>query len=315
VSEPELVARAEHALAALGGDRRDAAERLVALIDAHWHGEYFECPPEVAAADLALGDDDAVQAAVWHGVLLRFLVRSARERVAGFPAPIAARFRRQYARLISFATEGRYAHATRRFPARNLFQKDLGLARLAMLPADARVLDVHGKVPRRPLVSRFPASLPFARLVLRIGGFGPIFSSHMHQAMLEDWGVGDDRKASVFFENLSVVEQYFALMPGIRGHAVASWTLDPALDKVSPHLTYASRIPALYGARLIDLGTDATTIEFALAKSRTRRRLYEEGKYMPRTFFRLWAREDLCRCAQDYREGRLRLADHGFGET
>ena len=47
------------------------------------------------------------------------------------------------------------------------------------------------------------------------------------------------------------------------------------------------------GGRLFYYGSSEAMIKDALFKSPTRRRLYEEGLYVPRSFIRIWPRNEL----------------------
>jgi hypothetical protein len=317
--DERLAGRIAGGLAAIEGAVEDrnafagAVDTLLGLIERHWpNRQYHEVPPQVAAADRALIADrgERFAAQIWHAVLLRCALASL-PRIGEFPPPLAERIRRQFDRLVDYAANSRYAHRIRRFPNRNVFQKDLGLARLTMLPADGRLLDIYGTLPRRQLLSDFPRTLPFYLLAYRLGGLDNYFATHMHVPMHDEWAETGS-PALGFLKNICVVEQYLALMPYIRGHVASGWLSDPALEHISPHLWHAYRIPFDYGARQIELEADASVVEAALAKSKTRRALYEQGKYQPRTFIRLWGRDGLLQCAAEYRSGKLRLQDYGI---
>jgi hypothetical protein len=81
--------------------------------------------------------------------------------------------------------------------------------------------------------------------------------------------------------NLLIIQTYLEIMPQIRGSLSYGRLHDPALATVSPHLMHQNTIPAAYGAQFIETDMTDDMLSGALANSKTRRRLYEEGKYRP----------------------------------
>ena len=60
-----------------------------------------------------------------------------------------------------------------------------------------------------------------------------------------------------------------------------------------PRVDVVREEPALQGARFVHVGTDRDTTRNALATSESRRKLFEEGKYIPRGYMLIWARKHL----------------------
>lgn len=79
--------------------------------------------------------------------------------------------------------------------------------------------------------------------------------------------------------------------PEIAGYYGSSWLSDPLLGEVSPHLAWLPRVIAATGAHVFALGTDPDTVGNATGTSRTRLRLYEEGRYVPTRYARITPRE------------------------
>lgn len=79
----------------------------------------------------------------------------------------------------------------------------------------------------------------------------------------------------------------------IRGMIATSWLLDPQLLSISPHLAYIQLRPQDRGAILIRHCSTPEDTELATMKSKTRRRLYEERKYIPVCYSYLWPRKDM----------------------
>jgi hypothetical protein len=303
VSMDDIAERIERQLARLSaeGADRDTVERLLAAIGHDWHDrEYFDAPPQVRDAAVGAG------ASVWHAVLLREMQLSGRDRLNTYTPEQRRRFIVQYDRILRHTESDGYAHPSRPFLRRNLFLKDLGLARTTMLPVNGRVLDVYARIPRRPLLTGLPASAPFYwKALVELGGFSPYIGVHLHIPMHDGYTAGNDQRTG-FLEDFLIIAEFMARMPQIRGTLGYGWLQDPALTRVAPHLAHAHTMTKAYGAQFLDMGTDDDTVRSALARSKTRQQLYDEGKYRPRSFIRLWGRADMLRCLDDYRAGRLR---------
>lgn len=80
--------------------------------------------------------------------------------------------------------------------------------------------------------------------------------------------------------------------------AATSWFYDPALQEISPRLAYLAGRPLEGGAYRIRNGPGAIHTERATKTSRTRRRLYEEGAYIPTCYTIIWMRGDLIRWSE-----------------
>jgi hypothetical protein len=81
-----------------------------------------------------------------------------------------------------------------------------------------------------------------------------------------------------------------------------SWFYDPHLLQISPHFAYLQQRPLEGGAFLMRHRTGRFDIEHATMTSRTRRRLYQEGKYTPMCYSLLWPRKDLIFWAKSFNE-------------
>jgi len=82
------------------------------------------------------------------------------------------------------------------------------------------------------------------------------------------------------------------LNPDVKGVAGVSWFYDPQVALISPHLAYLLT-PTHYGAFLARMGSDRHHIENAIVRSSVRRRLYEEGRYLPTCYLLAWPRRAL----------------------
>lgn len=85
--------------------------------------------------------------------------------------------------------------------------------------------------------------------------------------------------------------------PTAAGVVGTSWFFDPQLADVSPHLAYLRALPVSEGAALIRNGPGELHTRLATSTSRTRRRLFEEGRYTPVCHTIVWPRDALLRWA------------------
>jgi hypothetical protein len=89
---------------------------------------------------------------------------------------------------------------------------------------------------------------------------------------------------------LCCVELY-QLYPQALGMFGASWFYDPALDEVSPKLSYLRTVPEKNGAFVIFINEGDDARENALQKSTSRRKLYDDGLYTPRHYMLIWPKK------------------------
>ena len=93
----------------------------------------------------------------------------------------------------------------------------------------------------------------------------------------------------------------------IRGMVGTSWFYDPQLLEISPCLAYLQQRPLERGAFLLRHGTGLFDIEHATMTSKTRHRLYQEGKYTPIVYSLLWPRQDLISWAEQNSSGKTTM--------
>lgn len=168
---------------------------------------------------------------------------------------------------------------------RDMFMKDLGIARGTLIPAVSRLLYPYAGLSARHLAAN-PAALPF--VYRRCGGRRPFFGVHVHQPMTAAYF-----NPAGWAECHRLMARAFAAYPGVRGLMGASWFYDPAALRLSPHLAYLVDGPLKHGARLLRLGEHPDVTRDAIAASRTRRAAYECGSYRPCAYALIWAKRDL----------------------
>ena len=111
--------------------------------------------------------------------------------------------------------------------------------------------------------------------MLRLGGRGPLFRMHLDSRHVEELNLLGRNQC------FARIAELLEAMPGVRGLVGTSWFYDPQLERISPHLHYLRKVPMDGGAFLRIDGPGEIHTQRATARSETRRRLYEEGKYSP----------------------------------
>ncbi len=172
--------------------------------------------------------------------------------------------------------------------ADDLFQKEFGIVSLRLYVAGSNLVDYRCGIPRSFILREgLPKAWSNLRVMMHIGGFRPYFQGHIHRFNLDslnEHGRDDFYRCCV---------ELYALHPQVLGMFCSSWYYDPALDAISPRLSYLRTTPLAGGAHLMRVETGGEAIANATAKSQTRRRLYDLGKYAPKTYMFVWGRNDM----------------------
>lgn len=173
----------------------------------------------------------------------------------------------------------------------DFFLKDYRFVTGMTVPCGAQEVDLAerpGPKTILSLVSKAPV-LAFESLFL------PWFRPHTESRYLDEFNPeGWDRC-------YAEIADLLAIFPKVRGMIATSWFYDPALTEISPRLAYLRSVPTDNGAIEICHGTTQFDIDSATKTSGTRRKLYEDGKYVPRCWSILWKRNDMIDWAKRYR--------------
>lgn len=235
----------------------------------------------------------------YHKLLLLHLAASFETRVAGqaIPESVVELLREEIGRIQR--DTGHQPDDFYHF-SNDLFLKDLGLCRFILLPCGAELLEVGAGVPRSLLCRG--GALQFLRgvyfFLVRTRGFRPFYSLHLDPRRLtefspEGWDRSYLRIAELLVRN-----------PEVKGVFGTAWFYDPRIETISPRLAYLRSRRLERGARGFRYGSHPSAVRDALARSDTRRRLYEAGEYLPIAYYLVWPRADLLRWAE-----RARSAD------
>jgi hypothetical protein len=129
-------------------------------------------------------------------------------------------------------------------------------------------------------------------VMFNLRGFSPVLELHMPKIM------GGRLTVETVVQDYSLGAQVIAMNPHLRGIYQANWYFDPALRKISPYLGEVGTFAGKNGALLVCIGSDAAAEADATLKSKTRRQLFEQGRYQPKRFARLWARSYILKWAR-----------------
>lgn len=169
------------------------------------------------------------------------------------------------------------------------WRKNLLILSGGLVPVGAEFANPSSGIPRRTLL-RGGIGQSFglaATIAFQTHGFRPCLELHTHPDSLEDFNVAGwegtyHRLAELMAEN-----------PQFKAVIASSWFRDPALATISPRLGYLREVPCGRGAKLFVTGRDEGGTSGALARSPTRRRLFECGQYVPTIHLLVWPRSAL----------------------
>lgn len=169
----------------------------------------------------------------------------------------------------------------------DLFHKDFGLITLRLFAAAAQLLDIRCGIPRSILFTEGAlASVKKGQAIMSMGGFKPYVQIHTHLSDLDDFN------EEGWNECYRCCAELYEKMPQLLGMFGASWFYDPVLDDISPRLAYLRKIPQDGGAHVLYVSTGGDHIDNATSTSPSRRKLYEEGKYMPKSYMLAWGKRE-----------------------
>lgn len=171
------------------------------------------------------------------------------------------------------------------------FCKDFAVCSLRMIPVGAMKMNLSG-IQRKVLFKK--GWTQFIKLIIyvffELGGFKPLYEMHIdsHDPDLMAQYNYQGRQRSYIS-----VSEILKMNNKIKGIFAINWYFDPQLEKISPRLNYVRDLFIKNGGKLFYLGTSAQGIKDATFKSPTRRKLYNEGKYMPTDYLAVWSSKKL----------------------
>ncbi len=173
----------------------------------------------------------------------------------------------------------------------DFFLKDLAVCRLKMVPAVCHLLERLGLEKKLIFRGDLKQAVRVGFMALA-GRHKPYFQTHVDLRYLSDFNPSGRRQCFL------AASELISRTPRIKGLFSSSWYNDPALEGISPHLAYLRRYPLDHGARLFRVGSSEEDVADATLKSKSRRRLYESGRYRPTCYLWVWPRSSLSRWAK-----------------
>jgi hypothetical protein len=168
---------------------------------------------------------------------------------------------------------------------------------LQRFPAGQFEWEISG-ISRSDLVRVAPLTLPRVAwfCAFRMHGLRPVFFSHLNPRRPQQ--PLDEHEANRSYHRMA---RAMALQPEVRGFAACSWFRSPSTHRASPRLAWLSTVFIENGGLVVDAGRDSED-SGALARSATRRHLYETGKFVPRRGLVMWPRSAMIEWADAHPE-------------
>lgn len=169
---------------------------------------------------------------------------------------------------------------------RDSYMKDLGIVRLSVLAAVGQLIYPFAGIWRSKVLKGGPKAI--WQVYGRCGGARPYLEIHTHDPMAADYF-----NPTGWEETYRLTAKVFRSFPEAKGMLGTSWFYDPQIETISPRLAYLRQVPGSKGAFFLPTGPNPSSIALATATSPTRRKLYEEGKYVPNPHALLWSKKDI----------------------
>lgn len=232
--------------------------------------------PDEVLADGTEASKLFLKAAIVHGMLDML----ASKNFVQLPPRVRAQHLNQLQRIAADSDIADWLH-----PDDDLFHKEFGIATLRLYVAGAQLVDFRCGIPRSILFKGGMSALPKnVAAIAHLGGFRKYFQLHTHTFMLDSFNEKGWNECYLSCADL------YELHPEVLGMYGSSWFYDPALDAISPRLSYLRTTPMAGGAELFFVGEGDGAKANSLSTSPTRRKLYEEGKYSPKNYLMAWGK-------------------------
>jgi hypothetical protein len=178
----------------------------------------------------------------------------------------------RYERLVKIAS-------LHRFPAGQFEWERSGISRSDVVRVGATAL---------PRVGWFIAR--------HMGGLKPVFFSHLNPRRTQR-SLSEAEANHSYYRMARAME----LQPDVLGFAACSWFRSPGTHRVSPHLAWTSSVFLENGGIVVEAGRDDPD-SGVLARSATRRALYDAGRFTPTRGLVMWPRAAMIAWAHEHPE-------------
>ena len=200
-----------------------------------------------------------------------------------YPQSIQKQFRINFGRFISISEN---KNGWGEFDD-EVYWKDLAIARQQMFPAGwGRVVEIFSGFGLKQGFNRdIRQSIRFMKLLCSLGGKTGYYEWHLHTPYISEF---KKENHDLYAKNIAIMVKK---NKQVKGVIAASWYYDPILSKISPRLSYLHDLPKSYGADFFFVCNDISGNAFV--RSRTRLKLYRQGKYLPKKYLMIWPRNKI----------------------
>ena len=210
-------------------------------------------------------------------------------------APIHDLFLRAFALILGAVTGGDDSALDP--VAHDLIRKDLAVVLLRAWPTGTMLVEPRSVWPRRPFVAHGSViqRIRGAGALVTLGPNRPYYQQHLYDRFLpqltpDGW--------------LDCLERTAALLerdPVARGISGGAWFWDPAVELVSPRISFLRALPARHGAVFHPLPEKSDTVSNATINSAERQKAVAEGRYVPTEYALVWPRKAVVAWARNHR--------------
>jgi hypothetical protein len=252
---------------------------------------------------LRKGNEDALEA--FHKLILVLLIR---KNLSGLPRErlpeeverwVVVNFERIVRKVRNSLGSKNFASGVYTY-RKDAFRKDLAICSLRLIPTGGPKLEVAALSARFLFRNGLGQLIRGVALVVgELGGIKPLYQMHMDSNDLELLAAYRmDRNAEGARRFYSRVAEMMRMNVEIRGVFGIGWPNDPELRRIDPPHFHGTELATQNGGKLFYVGTSDEDTRDATIVSEHRKRLYEEGKYVPKRYLLVWPRRRLMNWAE-----------------
>jgi len=269
-------------------------EKYIILLEKYPEvSEYNYISPEIIRyTNRILSEYDQNLLVSYHKLLLVALIKKNIEILPNkkLPDSIKHLYLNDFKRIISdietLNDESDYTYS------QDVFLKKLALCSYRLIPVGARKINCSKLPIKKFIFNKGPKQLISVLLIVffELKGISPLYIGHLDTNDLDL--ISELNEQGLRGAYLRIVD-LLKLNPKIKGYFGTSWLLDPKLDQINTRHQYNRKIVIKNGGKLFYKGPSASARKNSLKKSRTRRMLYEQGKYVPTDYVIVWSRKKI----------------------
>lgn len=227
----------------------------------------------------------------YHKIVLLELILQNYDRISesDLPSEIKTLYRNDFERIAFEILNTKYTGSF--LYTNDKFRKDIGLCSMRLIPVGA--IKIH--------LDRLPLSFLLRHntknkidainyLIFKLKGYKPFYNMHLYQQTPKLMNEFNEEGWKNYYKRMALLLKKNPIVKGIFG---SSWFFDPKLERISPHLSYLKNLVTDNGGELFYLGPSEEAVKDATLKSKTRYRLFVEGKYVPTRYLIIWPRKEL----------------------